>query len=125
MEIKQINNLKYRYNKNYNKWQVISPDKKVLEEFVELENALLFMKETFDFCTHKTVITAIKRKIKELNGFVVYNKLKLYDADAEANFSDENNAQEFQDYCDEISCVRTSTVSSGYKRYYLLYKIDK
>ena len=61
----QINNLKYKYNKNTNRWQVIAPNKKVLEDFVEIGSAILYMEGTFDFCTRKTVITAIKRKIKE------------------------------------------------------------
>lgn len=49
MVIKQINNLKIKYNKLYNKYQVISPDKKVLEEFNLLINAIIFAKNTKDF----------------------------------------------------------------------------
>ena len=49
MIIKQINNLKIKYNKLYNKYQVISPNKKVLEEFNLLINAIIFAKNTKDF----------------------------------------------------------------------------
>ena len=37
----QINNLKIKWNKLYLKWQVVAPDKRVLEEFdkqVDAEN---------------------------------------------------------------------------------------
>ena len=118
----QVNNLKTRYNKIYNRWQVIAPNKKVLEDFVEIGSAIVFMEETFDFCTRKTIITAIKRKIKELNGFV---DSTFTHSDGAANFSNKNNAQKFEDYCSEIYCITTSTMISGYKRYYIYYKVDK
>ncbi len=122
MQIKQINNLRYRYNKNINKWQVIAPNKKVLDEFVELGSAIVFMEETFDFCSRRTIITAIKRKIKELNGFI--DNTYTHSTGA-ANFSNKKNAQKFQDYCAEIYCIATSTTVSGYRRYYIYYKVDK
>ena len=36
---KQINNLKIKFSENYNKYQVETPDKKILEEFDTLEKA--------------------------------------------------------------------------------------
>jgi hypothetical protein len=47
--IKQINNLKIKYSKLYKKYQVITPDKRVLEEFNALPHAEVFCKETEDF----------------------------------------------------------------------------
>lgn len=47
--IKQINNLKIRYSKLYKKYQVVTPDKRVLEEFKELPKAVKFCEETEDF----------------------------------------------------------------------------
>ncbi len=118
----QINNLITRYSKICNKWQVIAPNKKVLEEFVELGSAIIYMEETFDFCARRTVITAIKRKIKELNGFADYTHTH---SDGTANFSNKKNAQKFQDYCAEIYCITTSTTVGGFKRYYIYYNVDK
>lgn len=51
--IKQINNLKIKYNRIYDKYQIISPDKKVLEEFKLLINAIIYAKNTKDFIKRK------------------------------------------------------------------------
>lgn len=45
----QINNLKIKYNKLYNKYQVITPSKIVLEEFSKIGQAKQFCTETKDF----------------------------------------------------------------------------
>ena len=46
----QVNNLKIKYSKLYNKYQVITLDNKtVLEEFGTEEQAIEFAKETKDF----------------------------------------------------------------------------
>ena len=47
--MKQVNNLKISYSKLYKKWQVITPDKRVLEEFEKEEDAIKWAKETKDF----------------------------------------------------------------------------
>lgn len=45
----QLNNLKIKYSKIYEKWQVISPDNRVLEEFDKLSGARKWAKKTKDF----------------------------------------------------------------------------
>jgi len=45
----QINNLKIRYSKLYGKWQVVSPDKRVLEEFDYEVDARNCAKSIIDF----------------------------------------------------------------------------
>lgn len=45
----QINNLKIKFNKMYEKWQVITPDKRALEEFALKDNAIEYAKNTKDF----------------------------------------------------------------------------
>jgi hypothetical protein len=47
--IKQINNLKIKYSKFYEKYQVVTKNKKILEEFEELPKAVKFCEETEDF----------------------------------------------------------------------------
>ena len=47
--MKQVNNLKIKYSELYKKYQVITPDKRVLEEFQEEEDAIEWAKETKDF----------------------------------------------------------------------------
>lgn len=49
----QINNLKIKYNKTYDKWQVITPNKVVLEEFDIQGLAKLFALQTKDFLKRK------------------------------------------------------------------------
>ncbi len=48
IEIKsyQINNLKIKYKDWYSKWQVIAPDKRVLEEFAKLADAQEYARRT-------------------------------------------------------------------------------
>lgn len=47
---KQVNNLIIKYNKTYEKWQVIKPDKTtVLEEFNTLEQAEEWARTIKDF----------------------------------------------------------------------------
>ena len=48
-KIKRINNLIIKFSKKYNKFQVIAPNKKVLEEFEELLQAEKFAKNIKDF----------------------------------------------------------------------------
>lgn len=45
----QINNLKIKFNKMYEKWQVINPDKRALEEFALKDNAIEYAKSIKDF----------------------------------------------------------------------------
>lgn len=50
----QVNNLKIKYSKLYNKYQVITLDNKtILEEFETEEQAIEFAKETKDFINKK------------------------------------------------------------------------
>lgn len=46
---KQINNLTISFSRKYNKFQVITPDKRVLEEFEYLQDAETFAKGITDF----------------------------------------------------------------------------
>jgi hypothetical protein len=48
-ESKQVNNMKIKYNKIYNKYQVITPDGRTLEEFDTEEDAINWAKEQKDF----------------------------------------------------------------------------
>lgn len=41
----QKNNLKIKYSKIYNVWQVITPNKRVIEEFKNFEHAYNFCEE--------------------------------------------------------------------------------
>lgn len=51
----QVNNLKIKYSKLYNKYQVITLDNKtVLEEFETEEQAINYAKQTQDFISKKT-----------------------------------------------------------------------
>ena len=45
----QVNNLKIRYSKLYKKWQVITPDKIIWEEFDTQKQAVKWAKVTKDF----------------------------------------------------------------------------
>ena len=47
--MEQINNLKIKYSKLYEKYQVITSDKRVLEEFEKEEDAIKWAKEIKDF----------------------------------------------------------------------------
>ena len=47
----QVNNLKIKQNKEKTKWIVITPDKRVLEEFRFMIDAIKFAQETKDFLT--------------------------------------------------------------------------
>lgn len=51
--IKQINNLKLRWNKDYEKFQVVTPDGRVWEEFDSETEACAYMRETKDFVKRK------------------------------------------------------------------------
>jgi hypothetical protein len=46
--LRQINNLKIKHGKN-GKYQVVTPDKRILDEFVFYENAEKFAKGIVDF----------------------------------------------------------------------------
>ena len=48
--IKQINNITIQYNKIYNKYQCITPNKIVLEEFDTITQAEEFCENTLDYC---------------------------------------------------------------------------
>ena len=50
---KQINNLKIVHSKLYDKWQVKSPDGRVLEEFEKLDKAESCARGITDFVKHK------------------------------------------------------------------------
>lgn len=56
---KQINNLKIKFSETYNKYQVETPDKRILEEFNTLEKAEEFARNTKDFRK--------KQKINDIN----------------------------------------------------------
>lgn len=45
----QVNNLKIKYSKLYGKWQVISPDGRVLQEFAILNSAREYANSVKDF----------------------------------------------------------------------------
>lgn len=49
MKVKQINNMKIKYNKIYEKYQVFSPVNVVLEEFETIEKAVNWAKKQKDF----------------------------------------------------------------------------
>ena len=55
-ESKQVNNMKIKYSKLYNKYQVITPDGRVLEEFDTEEEAINWAKEQKDFLVKKESI---------------------------------------------------------------------
>lgn len=46
---KQINNLKIKYSEFYEKWQVITPSKTVIEEFANKSDAEDFASRTFSY----------------------------------------------------------------------------
>ena len=45
----QVNNLKIKYSKLYKKWQVVTPDKRIWEEFDTQEQAIKYAEVTKDF----------------------------------------------------------------------------
>lgn len=47
--MKQLNNLIIKFNRTYEKYQVIAPDKRVLEEFDTMEKAIECAKGITDF----------------------------------------------------------------------------
>jgi hypothetical protein len=47
--IKIVNRLKIKYSKMYEKWQVIAPDGRVLEEFAKFQDAVKWAGDTKDF----------------------------------------------------------------------------
>ena len=49
----QVNNLKIKFNKLYNKWQVITPTKINLDEFDYRINAIEYAKRTTDFIKNR------------------------------------------------------------------------
>jgi hypothetical protein len=49
----QINNLKIKFNKASGKWQVIAPDKRILEEYTDKGLACMFCNITRDFVKRK------------------------------------------------------------------------
>lgn len=49
MDKKQVNNLIIKYNKVYDKWQVSTFNKVVLEEFNDKSDAIQWAKDTKDF----------------------------------------------------------------------------
>ena len=53
-EVKQVNNMKIKYNKIYDKYDVITPDGRALEEFDTEEEAVKWAKEQKDFISKKT-----------------------------------------------------------------------
>lgn len=53
MKTYQKNNLKLRQDKMRDKWQVITPDKRILEEFTFEKDAILFMQDCKDFLHKK------------------------------------------------------------------------
>ena len=54
--IMQVNNLKIKYSKLYKKWQVTTPDKRILEEFGTQEQAVKWAKTTKDFTTKRSIV---------------------------------------------------------------------
>jgi hypothetical protein len=49
IESRQINNLTIRHKDLFAKYEVLSPDKRILEEFLRWEDAVKFCKNTKDF----------------------------------------------------------------------------
>jgi hypothetical protein len=49
----QVNNLKIKYSKLYKKWQVVTPDKRIWEEFDTQEQAVAWAKVIKDFTTKR------------------------------------------------------------------------
>jgi hypothetical protein len=48
LPVKQVNNLKIKYSNMYEKWQVITPDGRVWEEFRKRDSAIAWAKKTKD-----------------------------------------------------------------------------
>jgi hypothetical protein len=65
----RINNLTIRYSKLYKKYQVIAPDKRVLEEFSRLNSAKKWAKETEDFVIKKNANEREPEKIIQSDAF--------------------------------------------------------
>lgn len=90
-KIIQINNLKIKYNKLYNKYQVITPDKRVLEEFEDIEQAKDFARKIKDY------------KKKQLKEKYTYNIEKLCDkVNKKYNLkhNDIGSIEHYQDMCE-------------------------
>jgi len=51
MTTTRINNLTIRHNRYNKKWEVVTPDKLVWEEFAFEKDAILFAEDTHDFLT--------------------------------------------------------------------------
>lgn len=68
-KIKQINNLIIKFNRTYNKYQIIAPNKKILEEFDELKEAEEYAKSVKDFkkIQKKNKITNIDKLCNMIN----------------------------------------------------------
>ena len=49
----QVNNLKIRFDKDIGKYEVITPNQRILEEFDKLDDAIQWCKETRDFVVTK------------------------------------------------------------------------
>ena len=47
----KVNNLTVKHDKLHNKWVVVTPDKRILEEFAFENDAILFAQDTHDFLT--------------------------------------------------------------------------
>ena len=49
----QVNNIKIKYNREYHKWECISPNGSCLEMFLYREDAINWAKETEDFVVRR------------------------------------------------------------------------
>lgn len=61
-ESKQVNNMKIKFNKTYNKYQVVTPDGRVLEEFDTKKEATDWASKQKDFVVKKENIEYISQK---------------------------------------------------------------
>lgn len=61
-ESKQVNNMKIKFNKTYNKYQVVTPDGRVLEEFDTEEEAADWASKQKDFVIKKEDVEYISQK---------------------------------------------------------------
>jgi len=52
---RQVNNIRIHYSQSYGKWQCKDPDGRILEEFKEKENAVIWAQSTHDFLSKKRI----------------------------------------------------------------------
>lgn len=99
--MKQINNLTIKYSKIYKKWQVITPDKRVLKEFSYIEEAEEYAKNIKDFK---------KKKLEKINS--IEKLCELVNAKFGYKINDIGSVEHYQDMC-ENSIVQIANQYRG------------